>query len=259
MKTLKTYTFQKALLILGIFAFISSCKDVKFFTFEKQKIDVLDFLDCNTQDCAYIEVYLIQSIDNSPAAKNINKEIEKTVFSILNIEEDSAIKTIQEAIISFNTSFQHMKAEFPEDILDFEVSIDSEVSFQNKDIVCIVMDSYIFTGGAHGNGSTLYVNFSAETGNIIENDRLLKNPNQFLETAEKAFRKAYKIPDDLSINSTGFFFENDKFTLPSTIGFTDYEVVLYYNQYEISSYTEGPVVVKLKKEDVAPFFNFSIL
>src|SRR5690606_39895740 len=82
-----------------------------------------------------------------------------------------------------------------------------------------------------------YFNFDAHTGGSLEHKDLFTQ--DFLSYAEKAFREQYDIPQEESINSTGLWFEEDKFSLPINIGIDKEHVILVYNSYEVASYAEG--------------------
>ncbi len=62
-----------------------------------------------------------------------------------------------------------------------------------------------------------------------------------------------------SINSTGFWFENDRFYLPESIGLSKTNLLLVYNQYEIASYAGGPVALKIPLEELKEYLNFNML
>jgi len=236
-----------------------SCQKNEPLTFQKKTIQVDDIIDCKDIDCVVTEIELITAINETKIAENINLEIEKRACLALNIEEEFSIRTIEEAILSFNSSYQSIKEEFPDEIIPYEASIYSDINFQNTNILSVLIDSYIFTGGAHGSGNTEYINLDMKTGKIIKNTILIKDHNKFSDLIEKEFRKTHKISENESINSTGFFFENDTFVLPENIGFTKNHVILLYNQYEISSYTEGPIELKLDKKELANSFSVNIL
>ncbi|TSE06359.1 DUF3298 and DUF4163 domain-containing protein [Aquimarina algiphila] len=249
------FTFIYFLLIFIVFY---SCNNKESFTFEKENFTVDDLLDCKVVDCASLEINLLKVIDDSQISTTINKEIEHVACSILNIGEQTSQETLKEAAHQFNTSYQEISEEFPDETVPYEASINCELGFQCKGLLSVVMDSYVFTGGAHGYGSISYINIDTKSGKRIANKSLFKDYDAFVSYAEKVFRTQHKIPEEESINSTGFFFENDVFTLPENIGFTDKEVVLYYNQYEINSYAEGPVELKLNKEEVLSFFAIKV-
>ncbi|WP_378180707.1 DUF3298 domain-containing protein [Aquimarina sp. SS2-1] len=218
-----------------------------------------DFFDCEVTDCVITEIFLLESVSEDKISKDINQLIEKTAISILNIEEDNSITTVEKAVQNFNNSYQEIKKEFPEEIMPYEVSIHCDISFQNANILSVIIDSYLFAGGAHGSGNSTYLNIDPKTGKSIENQKMIKDINQFSTFVEKKFRKTHSIPENASINSTGFFFENDIFSLPINIGLTDTHIILLYNQYEISSYAEGPIELKLDKQEVKDYFALNIL
>jgi hypothetical protein len=104
----------------------------------------------------------------------------------------------------------------------------------------IEINHYTFTGGAHGYQGLRSLIFNPDTGKSIPNDQLFKDKNAFKAFAEKKFRTKYNIPENKSINATGFQFEDDKFQLPLNIFYTDKGLLLHYNQYEAASYAYGP-------------------
>ncbi len=255
----KTNTGLKLFFFFGILLAIQACNTEESFTFEKQNMAIEKLLDCKDDDCASLDVNLLKIVDDRPVCKKINQEIEKVACAILNVGENQPQQTLKAAVLRFNDSYKDITEEFPDEIPPYEASITSELSFQCKSMVSVLMDSYVFTGGAHGYGGISFINIDTKTGKRIANKDLFKSYEDFAAYAERVFRSKYEILESESINSPGFFFENDKFSLPENIGFTDTEVILYYNPYEISSYAEGPVEIKMKKEDVASYFAFDIL
>ncbi|WP_405208699.1 PdaC/SigV domain-containing protein [Aquimarina sp. LLG6339-5] len=255
----KTNTSLKSLFLIAIFICFFSCQKNEPLSFHKRTIAINDYFDCKSSDCAITEIFLLESINETEIAKKINVQIEKAACTNLNVEDDTAIDNIEEALKNFNNSYQEIKKEFPEEIIPYEASINCDISYQNKFILSVLIDSYIFTGGAHGSGNSNYINIDTKTGAIISHKKLLKDVNNFSIYVEKVFREKYDIPKEQSINSTGFFFDNNTFSLPNNIGITETYIILFYNQYEISSYAEGPIELKLKKEEVADYFTTTIL
>jgi len=255
----KPTSYLKLLILSSILIGLVRCKHKESFTFQKRTIAINDFFDCQTVECAITEIFIVESIHENGVSQKINKEIENVVIASLNTEENPTVNSAEEAVQHFNTAYQNLKKEFPEEIVPYEASVNCEISFQNSNIVSVCIDSYIFTGGAHGSGRSTYLNMDVRTGEVLQNKKLFKDYDNFLSFVEQAFRKQQNIPQDQSINSTGFFFENDSFSLPENIGITDTHIILYYNDYEISSYAEGPIQLKLNKEEVTDYFVANIL
>lgn len=242
-----------------ILAGIFSCETQESFNFRKKTITLSDVFDCENTDCALTEIFLLETISENEISKKINFQIEKAACATLNIDDNIAINSIEKAIESFNSSYQAIKKEFPNEIIPYEASINCELNFQNQSILSIRIDSYIFTGGAHGSANSKYVNIHPKTGEIMTVSDLIKDHTTFSNFVESAFRKHQEIPETGSINSTGLFFENDRFALPSSIGIDHNEIILFYNPYEISSFAEGPIEVKITKDKVIDYFNINIL
>ena len=76
--------------------------------------------------------------------------------------------------------------------------------------------------------------------------------------AEAKFRSQEKIPASEPINSTGFMFDGETFYLPENIGFTQEGIQLLYNQYEVASYADGPIVLTLSYKEVKDYLTVKI-
>ena len=144
--------------------------------------------------------------------------------------------------------------EFPESV-KWEVTIDGSILSRHKEMICIQLDSYMFTGGAHGYNATNFINFNLKSGDELYPSDLIKDINKFALIAEKIFRKQENIPLDKNINSTGFMFENDQFHLPENIGFTENEIILIYNQYEVASYADGQKTIEIPLSQIKELLN----
>ncbi|WP_378185915.1 DUF3298 and DUF4163 domain-containing protein [Aquimarina sp. W85] len=241
-----------------ILTFIS-CTKREELLFENQLFRLENYVDCTNTNCALVEIELIQTLDKTKVANAINTIIEQKACEFLNVEDSLTVVSIETAMQNFNDFYREMSKVFPEETPPYEALLTSEVTYQNTDIISILMSTYSFTGGAHGNSTTTLVNFDLSNGKLISIDKLLKDKKSFLHYAEEEFKKDYHIPLQNNINSTKFSFENDSFYLPQNIGFTKTDVLLYYNPYEISSYSDGLITIKLDKVKVAKFFKYNIL
>lgn len=255
----KTSSTLKLIVYIAILTGIYSCETHESFSFHKKTIAIGDIFDCENTDCALTEIFLLETISENEISKKINFQIEKAACATLNIDENIAVNSMEKAIESFNTSYLAIKKEFPDEIIPYEASINCELNFQNKSILSIRIDSYIFTGGAHGSATSQYININPKTGEIMTITALIKDIRRFSDFVESAFRKHQEIAENASINSTGLFFENDRFALPSSIGIDNSEIILFYNPYEISSYSEGPIELKIPKDQVIDYFHLNIL
>ena len=93
----------------------------------------------------------------------------------------------------------------------------------------------------------------------IENTNLFVNYSEFEAFAETKFKEAFDIPESDTINASGFWFENDNFYLPETIGFDENNLIIVYNSYEIAPYAAGPIVLEIPLTEVASFLDLNLL
>lgn len=199
----------------------------------------------------------MQAKGDSPLSTTINNAVEKVMAATLSMspDEQSKIKTIDDGIANFITAYRQSKSEFPDLAETYEITSTSSVSHDSNTLLSLEMETYSYWGGAHGYGSTTYLNFDKETGEQLDTKHLIKDEQKFKAMAEKMFRKQQDIPSKGNINETGYFFENDSFSLPENIGFEGDELVLIYNPYEVAAYAEGQIIIKIPKAEAGPFLS----
>lgn len=221
----------KKISFLLVFALvITSCnKDTKL-KFEPQIFEEFDG--------AAIAINYPKAIGTKAVAEKINQHIEHVIANEMNMAETSENNiSVAEAISEFDKEYKTFKKDFQDSSQKWEVTINGEVVYESTEVICVSLQSYIDTGGAHGNGRVTFLNFNPETGAILNQNDIISNTAQFKKIAEKAFKEQTK-PKDVNETMEDFFF-GEGFQLPSTMGFTEDGLVLLYNNYEIASYAQG--------------------
>ena len=208
----------------------------------------------NCNGCPKIEINIPNALDDSKVSEAINRALREEIISLLSFTEDENIDSADKAIKSFTDSYKELKIKFPDEV-QWEATIDGEVTYEDEIIVTLLLNSYSFTGGAHGYAATSYLNFDKKQGAELENWQLFEDLEGFEAFAESKFRMQEKIPQDGNINATGFMFDSDAFHLPNNIGYTKDGLKLIYNQYEIASYADGPIVLILPYNEINPYLK----
>lgn len=221
------------------------CKEESRLTFE-----TLSISDTTCDACPQISIEIPKVMDRSNLAKIVNTALEEELISLLIYDDDIEASTVSEAIQSFKNGYTELKKLYPDETTGWEAKITGSISYEDKDILTIILNSYIFTGGAHGYTTRRFLNFDKRKGTEIENWELLKDRERFEHFAETKFRIQEAIPLGDPINSTGFMFVEDTFYLPENIGYTEQGLVLLYNQYEVASYADGAIEVVLPYTEV---------
>ncbi len=226
---------------------------------DKLTIEPLHLSTEDCSDCAQVSIDLPLALESGRIGNAVNRSLREEVISLLTFEDGTEPNTIEQAMESFNAGYQDLNERFPgEESTPWEGRIEAEISFEDADLLSIRLQSYLFTGGAHGYSSITFLNFNKQKGKEMEDWELFTDQGDFQRYAESAFRKQEDIPKDQSINSTGFMFERDSFYLPENIGLTEKGLQLHYNQYEVASYADGPIELILPYKEVQKYLSNKI-
>lgn len=232
---------------------MSSCQDSRNVTFESLSLE-----NTRCKECPEVSIDVPKALGNKKLAKSINLALREEIISKLTFDDEINVETIQQAIESFTDGYFELKKIYPDETIGWKATINGMITFENNELITIELRSYLFTGGAHGYGSTNYLNFNKKRGGKIGPRELFEDREGFQKYAETQFRLQQNIPANKSINSTGFMFEKDHFYLPENIGFTEKGLKLLYNQYEVASYADGPIELTLPYKDVQKFLSGKI-
>ncbi|MCK0161382.1 DUF3298 and DUF4163 domain-containing protein [Allomuricauda sp. F6463D] len=223
---------------------LTGCQTENKLTFEPTQL-----IGENCEGCPLIEINIPTALDDSAVSEAINRSVQEEIISILSFTEDETIDNVDKALQSFTSSYKELKAKFSDEV-PWEATIDGEIVYEDENIITLLLNSYSFTGGAHGYASTSFLNFDKRQGEELENWELFDDMDGFEDFAETKFRIQEKIPQDENINATGFMFEGDSFFLSQNMGYTKEGLQLIYNQYEVASYADGPIVLLLPYNEI---------
>ena len=236
------------------------CKKATTITFTSEILTQKDLQICKNDPCSKINIDYIKITGDNEIATLINTHIASQIIEALFLGEDTnpSAKSVEEAAKQFILAYRDHKNEFEYD-LEYEAEISVSEVFSNEALLSLQFQNYLFTGGAHGYGSTFFKNFDLHTGAEITETDFFHDYNGFLILAEKAFRKENNIPENESINATGFWFDEDTFSLPESMGVSKNELLFIYNPYDIASYADGPIYFKISKKEAAPYLKKEFL
>lgn len=218
------------------------------FEFEQRKVEKEA---CLNGECAKIILAYPFFKGSAESADFLNVHVEQQMVMFLNIGENQEIVPLDSAVSAFLDSYIAFKKDF-DSPQEWEITVDSKVTFQEKTLISIVFDSFSFTGGAHPNTYKMYLNFDLVTNSLLKNDELILDKNALLTLAEAKFKDYHDVPDSVTLEKEGsFFLENDRdFFLPAAMGFEGKEFVLFFNPYEIGPYVMGSTELRFTKEEI---------
>lgn len=246
---------KKLPIFLLAFVFALSCTETPTLSSEVQNFNESDLSICQNDDCPKIALdYPVYSGEGT-VYEQLNKNIQTYLIACLHLGEDEpTATTLEEVAMEFIQANNDLKTEF-DMALNYEAQATVKEAFRNENVITLEKRSYLFTGGAHGYGSVHFTHFDLKTGEELRTTDLFENMPGFTTTAEEVFRKAQGLPEEGSINANGFWFEDDRFHLPDSIGLTNEGIVLIYNQYDIASYADGPIEVTITWDDARPYLS----
>lgn len=199
----------------------------------------LSFVEENIlqNDNAIVEINIPRAEGEDLVSKLINAKIDNHIANILNFSEDqSETLTRDEAIQKFQTAFSEFKLNIDENAMPWEATFDGDVIFHSSEIICIAVNAYTNTGGAHGNMNITLFNFNAQNGTLLKMEEFISDINAFTAIVKTHFEKEIQSESDASM--VDYFF-GEEFHLPANIGFNDEGVLILYNVYEIATYADG--------------------
>ncbi|MDC8005337.1 DUF4163 domain-containing protein [Aureisphaera galaxeae] len=252
---------KKSLSLLFICLLIS-CKSEPTLTFTPESFTEKELKICEEEPCSSVVVDFPRVSGDADLSKTINAEIEQWIAAVLFLGEDDVptAKTLKSTAEDFILAYRDHQADLPTaiDTGGYEAEINIGITYESSEIISMMMDHFTYTGGAHGYGGISYLNLNSTTGKEIKTKDLFSDTKAITKLVEEAFRKEYDIPNDKSINDPGFWFENDTFYLPETVGFTANHMLVTYNPYDIAPYSEGIIQLKVPLENIDEHLNFNI-
>lgn len=240
---------------LFLLLLLIACKKESALSFSEENITEGDLEICSNKPCPEVTVNYDLAEGDDAIAKKINSMVTRFICASLYLGEGEppSRQTVAEAMTGFIQRYEEDKREFPDMASEYAAQISATRSYVSENIVSFQLKQYSYTGGAHGYQSVFYTNIDRKTGEEISMEDLFKDIDDFTLFAEDRMREQYGIPIEEGINSTGFWFENEIFHLPDSIGFDKDHLVLWYNPYDIASYAEGAIEIRIPMKEAAPY------
>lgn len=188
----------------------------------------------------FFEYPKLSSMPGEGAADKVNQYIKEHLLA----EHSGAL-----AFESLEGRMNNFIEEYTEFIKDTELDIPwtyeltSEVMLNTPNLYCVRMSEFTYTGGAHPNTHTVFLNFNAQTGALLELNDFLEPGYEakLLVEAEKAFRQKEGLSPNADLRDQGFEFSNGNFDLPEQFCLTSQGILFYFNAYEAGRpYALGP-------------------
>ena len=250
-------TVARAAFVLLLLLF-TACKEGKEekvlpLAFQRETLVEKKGADCNKKDfqCSIISLEVLKATGDTENAEKINLHLRNEVFRLF---PEMGLKpgSLQTLATSFLNEYEKAAEKFAGES-PWQAYVHQNIYLNTRELLSIGTTAEIFSGGAHGYQNLHFLNLDPTTGETLSLKELFL-PG-FVALVEKRFRKIHGIPAQANINSTGLNFEENQFYLPENIGFTEKNVVLIYDSYEIAPYAAEEIRLDIPLDRAREFLN----
>ena len=164
---------------------------------------------------------------------------------------EDAVKVFNESVVDFdNCQLGDVVDSIPEGarILSKTVRMDSLTRSHNLLTFQVVQEGYL--GGAHGYYSSAYVNYDAETDKVVAPADLFANIESTRDLILASLVKKNGLKAVKELETNGVVFDLNDVNVSNNFYPATDSLVFFYNPYEISSWAQGAVEVKVAKADM---------
>lgn len=268
------YHFVAAIICFGVLMFYS-CKEEYRPTAKHEKKEKLttvtdkinftnleyskEYGSCENKDSACIKIQINYPRFTADIWSNVVDSLNETVSSFITSPnfEDTSFQTLDELSLHMIDDYKSLIKEYPGYIFHWYNKRNVSVIFKNDNFLSLELSEVSFTGGAHPNYLTILKTFSLVDGSTLVLGDLIHESSldSMIQLGEKKFKTAKEIPVDSTLSSAGFWFENDKFYLPTNFALLEEGLKFFYDTYEIAPYSFGPTTLLFKKDELKPYVN----
>jgi len=179
----------------------------------------------------------------SNAAHKINQTITNSIFTKAGLEDITDTTSYKSFFNIAKTHYQQLKKNFQNSAsIGMKQKTRGKISTFTESILSIYIETYIYTGGAHGMEYREYLNFDPVSGEQVDILNYVTNKEAFVYLAETKLREKLNMETYDEWSEHAFLQE---FKFPKNIGMTDKSYILIYNQYELLSYSEGHTEIEI--------------
>ncbi len=201
----------------------------------------------NGLDTAFFNLdYKFFAKEDSIWQKKANSIIADFIYTSTQFETDSTFITpCKESFFTscLDSFYRQAQIDYSESEYPSMWSYDgkAEVIDINSERICLSNDVYTYTGGAHPNGYSEYINIDRKTGQILKLHDLISDTTEYYKIAEKYFREAIEVSETEDLDQLGFWFYERGFYCNDNFFIGQDAIHFLFNTYEIGPYAAGQI------------------
>jgi len=205
----------------------------------------------------------IDSFPDVSVKDSVNKIIQDILLQ--DITGEVAHVDVKERMQEFITDYKVHKKEMKEFNLPvasswfFELTIG--VLLNSPGLMSMRVHKLEFTGGAHANPWTTYLNLDLKSGRQLILDDLFVGDyeSELLMVAESQFKEATNLNQDSSLAETSFEFSSGDFMLPQNFSIGKRGISFHYNPYDLGPFALGAISFEIPYDNLTSMLNKDLL
>jgi hypothetical protein len=200
--------------------------------------------------CVHVEFTYVE-LESGPA--DVRERINAAIRDAISSRPEDKLKLTPEAYAAhFVEDYEKVRRETQGFDQRWTLSKTVKVSRTSPPVICLEAAEWSYTGGAHGNFATVYLNFDAATGAPVKLSGILRPGTlpRLTAIAEAHFRKQRKLAPGAGLKSAGFWFPEGRFALSPIFGLSEKDLIFQYNVYDVAPYSSGPTTVAIPLSEI---------
>lgn len=199
--------------------------------------------------CANVNIRYPKVLEaGSPAVAETLNQFIQTQLTEFSDENGKQATSMEEMAAMFIADYQKT----PRQPSSWELERQADLVFGKHGIVTLSITESGYTGGAHPFSGQRYFVFDIKTGQQLTLANLLTPgyESALNVAAEHAFREARSIGPEANLESEGFWFENNVFSVNTNVGVLADGLSFIFNPYEVAPYVMGPTEFTVPYDDI---------
>jgi hypothetical protein len=203
--------------------------------------------------CTYFKVNYLKIVSPEPKTSEVmNHQIQKTLLNLLKgfgsgTGSETSLEEIGKAFVDDYDAFIH---EFPESVQVWSVETLMDKTYETGEITTFRIDVESYTGGAHGNYITKFLNFKSKSGELVGLEDVFPDTIQLKQALLVALRNQKSLEDGDDLGEAGFFLEDGKIPLSDNFGFTETGFIFHFDPYIIAPFAMGAIEIEIPRSAV---------
>lgn len=203
--------------------------------------------------CAEVEIS-VPYITKHAKSTIINQSILKELALVMeNFSPDVAtlqdIPTVIDSFISQHRSFSR-EVDFPQ---RWSFNMKYDVLENNDNSLSLLLNTDIYTGGAHPLNEISILSFNPENGKKVIMSDIIENEKELKNLIGKEFRRKRNLADEINLTDEGFY--SNEWPLPKNFALLKQGLYIIYNAYEIGPYVLGSTELLIPFDAIKPLLK----